>query len=148
MDTSNSDVSPTDFQENVSKRNWILQSASVENLLKALRFLKEQTEESYEVTTAKITATIEPAIKSASFDDLVMSFQFLKQYKDTLSDEIKVKIAVAVSKQEHVMKSASYDELIKAFHLFKYPDDSIYDEAAGKIAAALATHVMNHGLIS
>ena len=103
MDTSNSDVSPTDFQKNASKWNWILQSASVDNLLEALQFLKEQNEESYDATTAKITERIEPAIKSASYGNLIKALHLSKNRDDNIYDDAAGKIAAALA--THVMNN-------------------------------------------
>ena len=47
MDERNVEASPTSFQENNSKRNLILESASYEDLLKVFHFFKEQAYKIY-----------------------------------------------------------------------------------------------------
>ena len=58
MDESNVDVTPTKFKENCSKWDWILESASHEDLFKALDFLKQKNNEVDDNTTEMIVKSI------------------------------------------------------------------------------------------
>ena len=89
VDESNVEITPSNFQNDISNYDFILENASYTNLLKAFHFVKQQNNEMYNDTIAKITDILE----SASYTNLLKAFHFFQEQNDEKYDDTKKTLA-------------------------------------------------------